>query len=251
MTFTVGDGVRVETAGNPLPYTPRFDVTTPDVIVTGYGDTAGRERLLGTSFGSAQWLWSDLDDLRFDRESRELVGARFLIPPVFARSQAGAPPAHRPSAHPTGLRTAAAEDFALPQAAFFACDPEAAELRCVREPGLLDAVPDARIRIARDTDLLVLDGRMIGWSLNDPARYVTDGFADPNPAPPSPDTRHRLAECLALISEPLVEDVMDREPHAWRSLKKTERSLREQREDAQRARVLHKVVSRLIEEYGP
>lgn len=32
--------------------TPRFDITTPAVTVAEYSDAAGRERLLGKTFGS-------------------------------------------------------------------------------------------------------------------------------------------------------------------------------------------------------
>ncbi|WP_149179846.1 hypothetical protein [Streptomyces sp. TRM49041] len=248
MKFSIGDAVSVDTTGNPLLYTPRFDITTPAVTVAEYADMAGRERLLGKTFGSTQWLWAATDDVYFDRDSRELVGISFFVPALFAPAQARSLPT-APPPHPAGLRADVAQSFELPQATAFHCDPEATELRCVQDPASLEAMPDARIGIAQDLALLVRDGRVIGWSLTDPARYVTSGFAEPDPAPPSPATRLRLAECLALVSEPLVDEVMDRDPDAWRSLRETESALREQREDRRRAEVLHEVVSRLIEDY--
>ncbi|MEV6114106.1 hypothetical protein AB0L59_16715 [Streptomyces sp. NPDC052109] len=247
--FTIGDALPVETTRNPLAHTPRFDITTPAVTVAQYADMAGRERLLGTTFGSTQWLWAASDDAFFDQESRELVGISFFVPPLFAPAHAGVPSAGPPS-RSAGLRADAGEAFELPQATAFRCDPEAAELRCVQDPGLIDVVPDARIGIARDLALLVRDGRMIGWSLTDPARYVTSGLAEPESAPPSPLTRLRLAECLALISEPLVEAVRDQDPDAWRTLRQTERALREQSDDLRRRDVLYEVVGRLIEDHA-
>jgi hypothetical protein len=88
-----------------------------------------------------------------------------------------------------------------------------------------------------------------GWSLTDPARYLTDGFSNPEATPPAPGTRLRPAECLAPVSEPLVDQVMDQDPDAWRSLRTTERALREQPDDRRRAEILHRVISRPIEDY--
>ncbi|MEU8031150.1 hypothetical protein AB0C13_21330 [Streptomyces sp. NPDC049099] len=247
--FSIAGAVHVETTRNPLAYTPRFDLTTPAVTVAEYTDMAGRERLLGQTFGSTQWLWAATDDLYFDRESRELVGMSFFVPSLLASAQVGAPPGGPPP-DSFGLRAEVSQAFQLPQAAVFHCDTEATELRCVQDPDLLDVIPDARIGIAQDLALLVRDGRMIGWSLTDPARYLTSGLAEPDSAPPSPATRLRLAECLALVSEPLVDQVMEKDPDAWRSLLETERALREQGDDHRRRDVLHEVVSRLIEDYA-
>ncbi|MBV8933604.1 MAG: hypothetical protein JO285_13765, partial [Kutzneria sp.] len=51
------------------------------------------------------------------------------------------------------------------------------------------------------------------------------------------------------VSSPLVDEVMDQDADAWRRLRATERALRDQRDDRHRADVLHRVVSRLIEDY--
>ncbi|MEW2139582.1 hypothetical protein AB0892_23880 [Streptomyces sp. NPDC005409] len=55
--------------------------------------------------------------------------------------------------------------------------------------------------------LLVQHGTVVGWSLTDPARYLTTGFAAPDPAPPAPATRLLLTECLDIITTPLFEGV--------------------------------------------
>ncbi|MCX5340164.1 hypothetical protein [Streptomyces atratus] len=90
---------------------------------------------------------------------------------------------------------------------------------------------------------------MVGWSLGDPTRYLTDGFAEPQPTPPASVTRLRLAECLELVSSPLVDQVMDEGADAWHRLRATEHALREQQDDRARAEILHGVISRLIEDY--
>ncbi|MGW1755225.1 hypothetical protein [Streptomyces mirabilis] len=247
--FSVGETMSVETTGKPLAFTPRFNFSGPQVIVAGYADPEGRERQLAGTFGSMQWLWSENDHVRFDQGSRELCSLMLFVPPKSVPAEVCLLVPDGPRTVPGGLRADTADDFDLPQATVFCCGPEATELRCVRDLSVLDGPLDARIGIAPDVDLLVQDGSVAGWSLTDPARYLTDGFAEPDTAPPSPATRLRLAECLALVSEPLVDEVMDQDENAWRLLRATERALRDQQDDRRRADVLHQVIGRLIEDY--
>lgn len=247
MNISVGETLSAETTGEPLAFTPRFDLSGLQVIVAGYRDPEERERQLADTFGSMQWLWSENDYLRFDQATRELCSATFFVPPksvAVRRRQPDEPPSLS-----TGLRADTGQDFVLPQATVFCCPPDAAELCCFRDADSLDVAIETRIGIAPDVDLLVSGGSVAGWSLTDPARYLTDGFADPGATPPSPATRLRLAECLALVSSPLVDRVMDHETDSWRRLRATERALREQRDDRHRVEVLHRVVARLIEDY--
>ncbi|WP_327190222.1 hypothetical protein [Streptomyces xinghaiensis] len=69
------------------------------------------------------------------------------------------------------------------------------------------------------------------------------------PTAPAPATRLRLAECLELVSSPLVDQVMDGDADAWQRLRATEHALREQQDDRPRAEILHGAISRLIEDY--
>ncbi|WP_410535887.1 hypothetical protein [Streptomyces sp. KL2] len=83
-----------------------------------------------------------------------------------------------------------------------------------------------------------------------PARYLTSGYTAPDQSPPSPDTRRRPAECPALFTRPLVDEVTDKEPGAWHRLRTAERVLRNQWEDRRRAELPHRLVIRMIEDYG-
>ena len=64
----------------PLPFTSRLALDISKVIVGDFTDRAGFERQLPGTFGSQQRLWSEDDDLLFDKESRGLQyadGTRF------------------------------------------------------------------------------------------------------------------------------------------------------------------------------
>ncbi|MEU5400609.1 hypothetical protein ABZ348_15120 [Streptomyces sp. NPDC005963] len=250
MRISVSAGSTVETAGHPLAFSPRFDFFGLQVIVAGYGSPAERERQLPHTFGSMQWLASESEHFRFDHDSQELCSATFFVPPVSAPAGALRHTRDWPTPLRSGLRADPPGDFDLTQASVFSYTTGTDELRSFRDTTLLATTPDARIEIAPYVCLLVQGGTVAGWSLTDPARYLTDGFAEPENEPPSPTTRTLLADCLDLVSSPLVEDVMDKEPDAWLRLRTTERALREQPDDRGRANILHRVISRLIEDYA-
>ncbi|WP_239481505.1 hypothetical protein [Streptomyces sp. CS014] len=248
------DTLRAVVTDAPLTSTPRLALDIPQLIVGEFTDRAGFERLLPSTFGSREWLGSETDDLLFDDTSRELVAVGLYLPPASAPAEAGIGLSAEPRAVRGGLRAQEKRDVALAQTTVLHCDPEARELVCLRDPGVVGvgAPLDTRIGIAPGLALLVRAGEAVGWSLTEPARYLTTGYADADTAPPAPATGLRLAECLALITRPLIDEVMDQEPSAWHRLRTTELALREQGdrgEDPVRAAALHQLVARLIEDY--
>ncbi|MFJ7182272.1 hypothetical protein ACIQXA_39320 [Streptomyces massasporeus] len=123
-------------------------------------------------------------------------------------------------------------------------------LTCLRDLDVLDEPLEAGIGIAPDVALLVQHGTVVGWSLTDPARYLTTHFATPDPAPPIPATRRLLTECLDLVTTPVVDDLVDGEPAALARLQAADKALREQREDRQRADALLELIATYVEDYG-
>lgn len=119
-----------------------------------------------------------------------------------------------------------------------------------RDLDVLDDPLEARIGIAPDVALLVQDGAVVGWSLTDPARYLTTGFAAPAPNPPSPATRLLFTECLDLITTPLLDAVRRRDPAALASLRALDHKLRNQREDRHRTDALLALIGDLVEDYA-
>ncbi|MFG2598007.1 hypothetical protein [Streptomyces sp. NPDC048462] len=128
--------------------------------------------------------------------------------------------------------------------------PEDAVLTCLRDLDILDEPLDARIGIAPDVALLVQHGAVIGWSLTDPARYLTTPFAVSDSAPPALATRRLLTECLDLITQPVICDVEDSDPAALARLRGADDALRNQTEDRDRADALRTLIALLVEDYA-
>ncbi|MER5278022.1 hypothetical protein ABT025_20015 [Streptomyces sp. NPDC002809] len=202
MRITVGDGTVLVT-GRPLCLTPRFDFRDFLVRVAEYSNVDERGAFLLDTFGSGPWLWDTPDELRFDREGRELVGAEFQVAGEAADPADSAHLSAAPAVHSGGLRAAEVRDFRLEVTTELCRAPEDAVLTCLRDLGVLAEPLEARVGIAPDVALLVQDSAVAGWSLTDPVRYVTTGFAAPDPAPPAPSsTRDLFTTCMDLVTTP-------------------------------------------------
>lgn len=250
MKITLGDDWTATVTGEPLRVTPGFDFSSPGVRLAPYANREERERFLLDTFGSQEWLWDTPDTLGFDRVSRELVGAEFRLPHESASAEDCARLSSVPPVLPGGLRADEERDCRLEVTSVLCRAPGDAELTCLRDLDVLDEPLQARIGIAPDVALLVQHGTVVGWSLTDPARHLTSACAAPDPDPPSPATRRLLSACLDLITDPLLDEVQDREPAALARLREIHQALRVQREDRHRADALLSLISNLVEDYG-
>ncbi|GHI04540.1 hypothetical protein AQI88_37270 [Streptomyces cellostaticus] len=232
----------------PLDLVPRLLGTF--VIVSPYVDRVEREKFLTETFGSQDWLWDDPDVFRFDPSGRQLVGAEFQMPEESASAEDSARLPVRPAVRPGGLRADEVSNFRHEMCTVLCRAPGDAMLTCLRDLDVLDEPLEARIGIAPDVALLVQQGAVVGWSLTDPARYLTPGFAAPDPDPPSPATCRLLTECLDLVTSPLVDDVVDGEPAALTRLRAADEALRAQHEDRHRADALLNLIATYVEDYA-
>ncbi|MFB6988681.1 hypothetical protein ACFCZT_00850 [Streptomyces sp. NPDC056230] len=249
MKITIDSDWTATVTGEPLSVTPRFDFSSPGVRLAPYVNREGRERFLLDTFGSQEWLWDTPDTLGFDRASRELIGAEFELPCESASAEDCARLSSMPPVLPGGLRADEERNCRLEVASVLCRAPGDAVLTCLRDLDVLDEPLEARIGIAPDVALLVQHSSIVGWSLTDPARYLTTGYAAPSPAPPSPATRRLLSACLDLITDPLLEEVRDREPDALARLRTAHQALQTQREDRHRADAMLALIANLVEDY--
>ncbi|QNE74942.1 hypothetical protein F0344_10220 [Streptomyces finlayi] len=244
MRLTFDNDWHATVLGDLLPITPRFSGNSVDIA--NYVDVKERERFLAATFGSQEWLWDTPDVLRFDSDSRKLTGAEFQLPGVSASAEDSARVSVLPAVRPGGLRADEVRDFRLEACEVLCRAPGDTVLTALRDLDVLDEPLEARVGIAPDVSLLVQRGIVVGWSLTDPARYLSQVFADPAPNPPSPATRRLLTECLDLITEPVIDDVMDGEPAALARLRAADQDLHAQHEDRPRADVLLALIANMV-----
>lgn len=250
MRLTLDNDWLATVTGDPLPSPPRFDFRDQCVRIATYADVEEWQRFLAETFGSREWLWDSPDELRFDRAGRELVGAAFRLPYESAAPEDSARLSGAPSAQPGGLRADEARDFRMEVTTELCRAAGDTVLTCLRDLDVLDEPLEARIGIAPDVALLVQQGTVVGWSLTDPVRYLTTGFAATDPTPAAPSTRLLFTESLDLTTTPLLDDVRDRAPAAVARLRALDEALRAQREDRHRADALLALIGDLVEDYG-
>ncbi|MEV4944201.1 hypothetical protein [Streptomyces sp. NPDC053755] len=239
---------RATVTDDPLRITPRF--TGDSVDVARHADGEERERFLSNTFGSQDLLWDTFDTLRFDPDTRELAGTEFRMPYVSADAETVPRMPVLPAVRPGGLRADEVRDFRQETCTVLCRAPGDAELACLRDLGVLDGPLDARVGIAPDVALLVQHGTVVGWSLTDPARYLTAAHTVPDASPPSPATRRLLTACLDLVTSPLVDDVVDGEPAALARLRAADAALRAHHEDRNRADALLGLIATYVEDYA-
>ncbi|MFJ3902830.1 hypothetical protein [Streptomyces sp. NPDC090025] len=249
MRVTLDDGWTATVTDDPLPLAPRFTAARA-VDVGPYTDRAARDRFLSATFGSGHFLWDTPDILRFDQETRRLVGFEFQLPYTssYAETADRLPPL--PPLRPGGLRADEVRDGRLEMCPVLCRAPGDAALICLRDADVLDAPPDARIGIAPDVSLLLRGGAVVGWTLTDPARHLTPDLDPAAPAEPAGSTRALLTESLDLVTGPLLDAVVDGDPAALARLRTLDEALRADRDDPARAAALLALVGDLAEDHG-
>ncbi len=250
MKLTIDDDWTATVTGDPLQITPRFDFRDFRVRIATYADVKERERFQLDTFGSQDWLWDTPDEFRFDPASRKLVGAEFRMAAVVADVEDSARVPAAPPVRPGGLCADEVRDFRLEVTMELCRAPGDTVLTCLRDLDVLDEPLEARIGIAPDVALLVQHGTVVGWSITDPVRYLTTGFAAPDPAPPAPATRLLFTACLDIVTAPLFDEVRRRDPAALAGLRALDHRLRNQREDRHRVDALNALIADLVEDYG-
>ncbi|WP_265862853.1 hypothetical protein [Streptomyces sp. SKN60] len=249
MHVTLNDGWTATVTDTPLSPTPRLGIDS--VVVGPYTDREERERFFfSATFGSMHFLWDTPDILRFDQDSRDLVAVELQLPYTSADAETTTRLPVLPEIRPGGLRADEAEDCHLEMCTALCRTPGDAELICLRDLDVLDTPLDARIGIAPDLTLLLKDGTVVGWTLTDPARHLTTGYAAPDPAPPAESTRRLYSDCVDLITQPLFDAITDSDPAALARLRAADEALRAQTEDRSRADALLELISNTVEDYG-
>ncbi|MDQ0994022.1 hypothetical protein [Streptomyces sp. V3I7] len=247
MDVEITDSVGAQIVEGGLAHTPRLVLAGPFVTVGAYADQQEKEAELASTFGSAQWLWSEDDDLRFEVNDRELQSLCLYLPQDAATPDSVAQSWEHVRRIRGTLSTATNANFSAPQTTSYWVAPDATHLVCLRGSAAPADAGSLRLTVAPDLDLLFTQGKMVGWLLVDPARYLTASWEMPAPEAPAESTRSLLQRTLAMTMSSEVEAIEDGDEDAWRRLRDLSQTLHNEVEDRQRIDVLQSVIDRFIE----
>lgn len=194
--------------GRPVAPQPRLWLNSPAVVLRSDPDGAPDD---APTVGSRAWLWGDDEDWRFDADSGVLTSLVWNLPEVNIQADSGFRDWDH-SATVTGtLRLDRPEDFGRQPARVRWCDPNGAELVGLYSPEIAAGLPRCRVALADRTHLLIAGETVVGWSIKDPARYITGEAVPPTAWDTEPDVRlpPLLAAFFAQVTEENVDKLED------------------------------------------
>lgn len=157
--------------GRLLAPRPRLWLNSPAVVLRP--DTAESASGEEHTVGSSAWLWEDDEEWRFDAHTGVLTSAVFNLPEVNTRADLDLRAWAQAPAIAGTVQLKQPADFRRPPASvrWFASDGTELAAFYHREPST--GQPRRRIAIADRTDLLIAGTALVGWSITDPARFIT------------------------------------------------------------------------------
>lgn len=248
MKVMLTESLRAEVTGPSIVGTTRFFLCDLTVSVGCYSDPAQREHEFSHSFGSMQWLWSDSDDLRFDVTDRRLLSLFMDVPsvdysdPSIAQSWANAP------VITGGLVADQVENFSLPSARKRWIDPTGRRITCLLGNEVPKNAERVVLRVSEHLDLLFMDGHPAGWSLNDPAACIVNGWEEPSKGRANNSAALLLRDYLRCTSDSAIEALREGDPAAHAILRDMSQRARSYPGDDSEIEVLRTAIDHLIED---
>ncbi|TDP67927.1 hypothetical protein [Actinokineospora alba] len=195
--------------GRGLAVTPRLIIGSRSLMVSPCQDGAAHERHVLATVGSGNWYQSEHDELRFSPSERVLESVWLHIPEVNADL---AEPLARWRALPStpgtlGLVGSDPFDQVPATTRMFGAD---GTLVCAY--GAIASGAETRLEVAEGCSVVVGDGDLVGWFIEDAERFVVRSWEFPGSAVEDREFQTRMAEFFDLVAEPNLEALEDGEP---------------------------------------
>lgn len=185
---------------------PQLWLNSPAVVLRAndLGDMPDEE---GT-VGSRAWLWGDDEDWRFDAGSGLLVSVILDLPEVNSPTNLGLRDWDESPTVTGTLRLERPKDFGRQPTSVRWLAPDGTELAGFYSPEPSTDQPRRRIALADRTHLLIAGDSLVGWSIKEPARFITGESVPPSAQGTEPDVR--LAPLLASFFSLVTEENVDK-----------------------------------------
>lgn len=203
--------------------------------------------------GSRAWLWEDDEDWRFDADSGVLTSVVLNLPEVNIQTDIGLREWDQSPTVAGTLRLEQPQDFSRPPTSVRWFDRAGAELVGWYSPEPPATQPRRRIALADRTHLLIAGDTVVGWVIEDPARYITGEAVPSSARGTDPDERlpPLLAAFFSLVTEENVEKLEEGDSRIRGELQRLAVSLETVGSDGESraAEVLTKV-RQVLEDFG-
>ena len=234
--------------GAPMPEPVRLSFGDGLVISGPYRSAdEHEEHLLGTS-GSGWWIYDAEDELRFSSDTGELVSAWLKIPGSVAPDNADLGFWLGAGRVEGRLAVTPGSNFDLPHLSMRWCEGAGSVLVCLTEEGFSgDAAVRSRLRIAQDLDVLIADGRYVGWLLERPAKRLSDSWAGGPDSPEDSELGAWLARFVALIDDDVFDTIVDGDPTPLEPLRELLADVHTEEGDRVRRRIFRDALDDVID----
>lgn len=239
-------------AGGPLRCPARLSLGDLLVISGPYQSADEHERHLLETSGAGTWVYNASDELRFFLGAGELASAWLRIPGCVAPDSADLGSWLRAGRVEGQPEVAPGSSFDLPPGSVRWCEGSGSVLVCLTDEGYSgDAVVRSRLRIAQDLDVLMADGRYVGWCLAHPARHLSNSWTE-NPASlDDPELGAWLARYFALTGDVAFEAIEDGDGTPLDRLKELRADVHSEEGNRPGRRILRDVLDELIDWHTP
>ncbi|MFE7464761.1 hypothetical protein ACFU6R_11765 [Streptomyces sp. NPDC057499] len=235
--------------GDPMPWSTRL--SSDLLAISGpYRSADEHEQHLLETSGAGSWVDDGNDELRFSLDTGELVSVWLAVPGSVAPDSADLGAwlrAGRVEGRPAVMP---GTYFDLPPASVRWCDGSGSVLVCLTEEGFSgDAAVRSRLRIAHDLDLLIADGRYMGWLLEHPATRLSDSWAGGPDSPEDPELGAWLARYIALSDDDVFDAIVDGDPTPLEPLRELLADVRTVGGDRPRRRIFRDALDDVIDRH--
>ncbi|MFG2334623.1 hypothetical protein ACGFMM_34160 [Streptomyces sp. NPDC048604] len=199
--------------GGPMPLSVDLRFGEQLVVAGPYRSADDHERHLLATSGAGSWVADACDELRFASGTGALVSAWFQVPGRVAQDRADLSAWLDVARVGVRLAVDPGSDFELPPVSVRWCERSGSALVCLTEEGFSeDASVRSRLTLAKDLDLLVADGRYVGWLLEHPAAHLSNSWTEVPDSPEDPELGAWVARFFTLTDDDVFDTIVDGEP---------------------------------------